>query len=774
MRIKLSIGLVVVFSFLVSAQVDARALQQDPFVIGDPFSDIEGSKARSYIEDLRLRGIVSGKESGIFAPEDNISRAELTKIALEAFSPRIREDLRDKQSFLDVTASEWFSHYVNQAEEESVVEGYEDGTFRPNQNINRVEALKILLEASGVDLSTTEEAPFIDVDLSEWYGPYVHYSFENVIDWGTITEEGFEFRPGDPATREEIARMASIILRIKEKEQLIYNSSFSLLNEEQSQSLNAEHGLASSNLWWIYINEDYGFSLNLPTYIAFNGAESGQFYPTTFFEDEEALFLTSDNNEENPLQTRIDFGSADTEDELISIIEDREPNCTIIVNSSEDVDDEVKKIFFESKTGNDIGQSLICGNLEGFYNVESKTFVYYERLESSIEHYYKGVEDDVYIHNMTPFDLILFRYKNNFDNLYRQNYPDNELGNLPKPAKMYFDDENNIFALSRDGDKISLNLSHKIFEDIEYDRYEHGSILFDKSSNRIFFIEDGVIKYYDIGTDAIVTTPITISLGSGTDESPFTMEDSDGKEIVGAYGDHIVLRNKGGYAAEGLFKTLNIHTGVEVDINALTVQREYQQTHLLFLGEKAYEITLESETSNSFPVLKNGGLYTRTVSSSGRYLGIYLEETENNYDELVEQMKTEDPLMLLLKGLTEEMEKIENNSPTPLLEVETNLPEHIGSNSYELTFKVRNLFMLDDNRVAIEVDNSLVVIDLDAFTAELVTNIESISALLDSAVLLVPAIENNFDFAHEPYCNNFIEFNEESISESDVYISCLE
>ena len=294
------------------------------------------------------------------------------------------------------------------------------------------------------------------------------------------------------------------------------------------------------------------------------------------------------------------------------------------------------------------------------------------------------------------------------------------------------------------------------------------NIFFDKVANRIFFIESEKIKYYDINTDEIITTPIVISLGESTDAPPFIV---NGEDIAGAYGYYIVLQRKGGYAAEAIFRTLNINTGEELDDKALTMQSEYKQSHWLFLNGKSYELILDSKTSKSFPVLKSGGLYTRIINSSERYLGIYLKEIDDDYDELIDQMTNGDPLMRITKMLNEEEDM---EYPTLLLEIETNLPEHIDSFRYEPTFKVRNLFKLDNERLAVEVDNSVVVIDLTNYTAERTEDIKIISDLLKSAIFWVPPIDNNYDFGHEPYCEEFFEFNEELITENDTYISCIE
>ncbi len=85
---------------------------------------------------LRDRGVVSGN-GGMFYPENNVSRAELVKMVFNAGDIPIEGE--GLHLFHDVPDDAWYTPYVNTAKLRGVVLGYDDGTFRPNNPVTRVE-----------------------------------------------------------------------------------------------------------------------------------------------------------------------------------------------------------------------------------------------------------------------------------------------------------------------------------------------------------------------------------------------------------------------------------------------------------------------------------------------------------------------------------------------------------------------------------------------------------------------------------------------------------
>jgi hypothetical protein len=103
------------------------------------------SQRRQTIYAAVQEGIVEGYDDGSFRPDDPINRAEALKILLKATDLESLEEPFVEQEFSDVPEDAWFAPYVERLVEYTIVEGYEDGTFRPEQYLTRAEASKILL-----------------------------------------------------------------------------------------------------------------------------------------------------------------------------------------------------------------------------------------------------------------------------------------------------------------------------------------------------------------------------------------------------------------------------------------------------------------------------------------------------------------------------------------------------------------------------------------------------------------------------------------------------
>jgi LPXTG-site transpeptidase (sortase) family protein len=112
------------------------------------------------IQYVQDQAIVEGYPDGTFKPDSPINRAEFTKIIIEAYDQGQAEG---GNCFPDV-GSEWFSNYVCSAKTLNLIVGYPDGNFYPANDINFVEVAKILAIANG---STVTPDPAI------WYKPYV-------------------------------------------------------------------------------------------------------------------------------------------------------------------------------------------------------------------------------------------------------------------------------------------------------------------------------------------------------------------------------------------------------------------------------------------------------------------------------------------------------------------------------------------------------------------------------------------------------------------------
>ena len=91
------------------------------------------------VSTLTNAGIIDGYEDGTFKPNGNITRAEFATIAVRFF-----EATYEGENLFPDIAGHWAQDYINEAANAGIVDGYEDGTFRPQQYITRAEAVTMV------------------------------------------------------------------------------------------------------------------------------------------------------------------------------------------------------------------------------------------------------------------------------------------------------------------------------------------------------------------------------------------------------------------------------------------------------------------------------------------------------------------------------------------------------------------------------------------------------------------------------------------------------
>ncbi|MBI4127094.1 S-layer homology domain-containing protein [Candidatus Peregrinibacteria bacterium] len=126
------------------------------------------------VSSLTDWGIFQGYSDGSFQPDRQINRAELLKILVAGQG--IEPDAAVyKNCFSDVKTA-WYAKYVCYAKSKGWISGYADGTFRPSNTVNKVEALKMLLRTYGEKLTEGVKVnylPYTDVSTSAWYAIYL-------------------------------------------------------------------------------------------------------------------------------------------------------------------------------------------------------------------------------------------------------------------------------------------------------------------------------------------------------------------------------------------------------------------------------------------------------------------------------------------------------------------------------------------------------------------------------------------------------------------------
>jgi inhibitor of cysteine peptidase len=160
------------YRFLRTASAVTLAAMLSPMLAGAQqpgrFSDVRAqTRYATAINELAADGVLEGYADKTFKPGNRINRAEFLKIVIEAaFTDAEIDDLLSRvrlASFPDVDSEAWYARYVQFAMAKGIVSGYPDGTFKPDDDVNFVEASKILALAYGQKAQGG----------GDWYRPYV-------------------------------------------------------------------------------------------------------------------------------------------------------------------------------------------------------------------------------------------------------------------------------------------------------------------------------------------------------------------------------------------------------------------------------------------------------------------------------------------------------------------------------------------------------------------------------------------------------------------------
>lgn len=126
------------------------------------FPDVAGdNKYGSAISTMTNLGIIGGYEDGTFRPDGLVTRAEMAKIVFVSYTT-YTDAGEGALTFPDVSEKYWAKGYISWCAGKNIVGGYEDGTFRPTENITYDEALKMVCAMLGYKDFDPEQWP-IDV-----------------------------------------------------------------------------------------------------------------------------------------------------------------------------------------------------------------------------------------------------------------------------------------------------------------------------------------------------------------------------------------------------------------------------------------------------------------------------------------------------------------------------------------------------------------------------------------------------------------------------------
>jgi hypothetical protein len=202
-------------------------------------SDLKGHWAESDISDLLGIGILTGYPDKTFKPDSEIKRSEASKIMSEYIGDRA-----SKKTDLKDIEGHWSEEYINHLVSEKLLSGYPDKTFKPENSIKRAEFAKIIsnyLEQIGINMERSTSNTFRDLE-NHWAKDEI----ENLASIGYV--KGYpdgKFKPDGFITRAEASKVIAALDRDMEKTMPIIKTPWSSSHSENINTLIRELGFKS-------------------------------------------------------------------------------------------------------------------------------------------------------------------------------------------------------------------------------------------------------------------------------------------------------------------------------------------------------------------------------------------------------------------------------------------------------------------------------------------------------------------------------------------------
>ncbi len=161
------------------------------------FYDTLGTRYEGAVERLGELEVINGTGKKVFSPEKTVTRAEFAKMIVEATLTKqemlalVADD--SHCHFKDISSKDWYYSYVVAATNYGYIQGYQDGTFRPTQEVTYQEISKMLMKALGHNY-------LVETDARGWAAEYMDKMYAL-----KITKNTAPFEEKEPATRGNVA-----------------------------------------------------------------------------------------------------------------------------------------------------------------------------------------------------------------------------------------------------------------------------------------------------------------------------------------------------------------------------------------------------------------------------------------------------------------------------------------------------------------------------------------------------------------------------------------
>ncbi|MEN6328078.1 MAG: S-layer homology domain-containing protein [Syntrophomonas sp.] len=176
------------------------------------FTDLPSTQPDyAYIKFLTANNIVNGFADGSFRPNQSISRAEMATLLVKA--QQLNDETKSGQAgYNDVAPTHWAYKYIAAASNAGLAKGYANGDFRPEAPVSRAEACAFILRLTSESLPVVAvPASIKDIPTGYWAERQVAVAIDSAM-MNPLNESGFS--PNQAASRSQVCRALATLLNI--------------------------------------------------------------------------------------------------------------------------------------------------------------------------------------------------------------------------------------------------------------------------------------------------------------------------------------------------------------------------------------------------------------------------------------------------------------------------------------------------------------------------------------------------------------------------------
>ena len=189
------------------------------------------------------KAYIVGYDDGTFRPDNDMSRAEAAAIFARLISEEKGESISGKSTFKDVSSKEWYYSYIGYLAKYDIIKGYADGTFKPDAPVTRAEFVSMAVRYYGLFDDVQKSGYTVKyTDVSSTYWAYADIAYAKNIGWLNGYADG-TFKGDNDITRAEVVTVVNRATgRVADKEYV----------KDNLTKLNRFSDVTDSSMWYFF------------------------------------------------------------------------------------------------------------------------------------------------------------------------------------------------------------------------------------------------------------------------------------------------------------------------------------------------------------------------------------------------------------------------------------------------------------------------------------------------------------------------------------------